>query len=325
MSTSKKPNTKTKKTIVKQPKMVTPETRLRKKPIYRSLRLQKLVKHPAGPLPSWWVIAKKAFKLLRANAKNIMWFFVIYGLLYFVFVRGFSSPVNIGDIRDSFKSISGDETSALVTNFTFFSLLIQSTTSAAGDAQGLYQLFFVTISVLALIWLFRQQQAGRKVTMKEAFYKGMFPLIPFILVGLVVALQTIPASIGNYLFTTVTSNGLAVNTLEQTVWLLLFFLLVLLSFYLITSSSIALFIVTLPEMTPKRALKKAKELVTFRRFSVLRKIIALVIFAVIFYSAIVFPLLFVSTGLAQVVFYSLTILLIPFATAYMFVLYRELL
>lgn len=326
--TARKAGTKSKtrsSSVVKQPKLVDDNARLRKKPKYRTFRLHKRVKHPAPPLPSWWGITKKAFRLLRANARNILFFALIYGLLNLVFVRGFSSPVNVDEIRDSFAGVLDQETSTLATNFTVFSLLIESTTSAAGEVSGIYQLLLIIIGALALIWLFRQQQAGNKVTMKMAFYRGMYPVVPFSLIGVVIALQTIPASIGNFLFSTVIQNELAVNTFEQAVWLLLFLALSLLSLYLISSSLIALLVVTLPEMTPMRALKKAKELVMFRRASVLRKVIALGLFILVLFVAIVFPLIFVSATAAQLVFFALTVLVIPFVVAYLFVLYRELL
>lgn len=324
-SKPRKTNKSSKKLVVKEPTIIAADARVRKTPRYKSFRLHKRVKHHAGPLPSWWQITKKSFRLLNANRKSLFFFFLVYGLLTLVFVRGFSSPVNIDQIRDSFSEVVDADISALATNFTVFNLMLQSTTSAAGDVAGLYQIFFLVISVLALIWLFRQQQAGNKVTIKQAFYRGMYPLIPFTLLVVVVGLQTIPASIGNFLFRTVIDNGLAINMLEQTVWLLLFLLLVLLSAYMITTTLIALFIVTLPEMTPRRAQKKAKELVLFRRFGLLRKVIGLSLFVVTLYVATVFPLLFLSAIAAQLVFFGLTILIVPFATAYLFVLYRELL
>lgn len=320
----KKASTK-KASVVKQPKIVADDAKLRKKPKYKSFRYHKRVKHHEAPLPSWWMLTRKAFKLLSANKRRIAWFFLVYGLLYIVFVRGFTAPVDIDAIRDSFESVATEEVSALAANFTVFSLMVQSTSSAAGDVAGLYQMFFLIISALALIWLFRQQQAGNKVTMKMAFYRGMYPLIPFIIITAIIGLQTIPASAGNFLFKTVIDSGLAVNTLEQTVWLILFLLMLLLSLYMISSSLIALFIVTLPEMTPLLALKKAKELVQFRRFSVLRKVLAILLFILVLFVAVVFPLIFVSADIAQLVFFALTILVIPFAVAYLFVLYRELL
>lgn len=331
MSASKKvvsaKNAKSKKTtsVVKQPKIIDDNAKLRKKPKYKSFRLHKRVKHHDPNLPSWWKISKKAFRLLKANSKNIFKFFFIYGLMYLIFVRGFSSPVNIDEIRGAFDELAAEEISTLATNFTVFSLLIQSTTNAAGDVQGLYQMLFLIVSSLALIWLFRQQQAGNKVTMKMGFYRGMYPLIPFILISVVIALQTIPASIGNFLFKIVVDSGYAVNFLEQFVWLLLFLFLLLLSFYMISSSLIALLVVTLPEMTPKIALKKAKELVEFRRFSVLRKVLALFVILVVVFVSIVFPAIFISASLAQILYFTLTVLAVPFTIAYLFVLYRELL
>ncbi len=322
---AKQAKSKKSQNVVKQPKIIDDNAKLRKKPKYKSFRLHKRVKHNDPKLPSWWGISKKAFRLLGANSKNILKFFFIYGFLYLIFVRGFSSPVNIDEIRGAFDELATEDVSALATNFTVFSLLIQSTTNAAGDVQGLYQMLFLIVGSLALIWLFRQQQAGNKVTMKMGFYRGMYPFVPFVLVTIVIALQTLPASIGNFLFKTVIDSGLAINMLEQSVWLLLFIFLLLLSFYMISSSLIALLVVTLPEMTPKIALKKAKELVEFRRFSVLRKVLALFLILVVVFVSIVFPAIFVSASLAQILYFALTILAVPFAAAYLFVLYRELL
>ncbi len=321
--------TKRKKTahakVVKDPTINRWDARLRKRPQYKTFRLHKRVKHPAPALPGWWQLVKKTFRLLFVNKRNLLSFFFAYGLLYFIFVRGFSSPVDIGSVRDSFNQVLARDISTLATNFTVLALMIQSTTSAAGDIQGLYQSIFLVAGSLALIWLFRQQQAGNKVSMKDAFYRGMYPIIPFILVLVIIGFQTVPASVGNYLFRTVIDNDLAVNMTEQAVWLLLFLVLVLLSVFLISSSIIALYVVTLPEMTPMRALKKAKALVEFRRFSVMRKLLALLFVLLVLFVGIIFPAIFVSALLAQFLFFALTVLFVPFAVGYGFVLYRELL
>ena len=312
-------------TVVKTPNRVRLDARLRRKPVYKSFKLHKRVKHPSPPIPNWKVLTKKTFKLLAVNKKNIAWFFIFYGLIYFVFVRGFASPVDIDGIRDSFKDVLDRDISTLAVNFSVLALMLESTTNAAGEVQGLYQSFFFVVATLALIWLYRQQQAGNKVTMKDGFYRGMYPLIPFLLVLVVVGLQTIPASIGNYLFRTVIDNDLAVNIGEQLAWLVLFLLLILLSAYWITSSLIALFVVTLPEMTPRKALRKAKALVEFRRLSVMRKLIGLFFVVIMLFVAIVFPSIFISALLAQILYFVLTVLFVPFIVGYLFILYRELL
>jgi len=88
---------------------------------------------------------------------------------------------------------------------------------------------------------------------------------------------------------------------------------------------IALFIVTLPEATPTIALKEAHSLVQYRRIAVLVRVIALILTIVGVYLAVVFPAIFVSSALSQITFFLITLLVVPFSVAYLFVLYRELL
>jgi hypothetical protein len=315
---------KTNKKIVKDPKIVKPGSKTRQKPSYRSFRLHKRIKSSSPKLPNWWELLKKAWALMKANKKAIFVFVVVYGLLNLLLVRGFTSTIDIDGLQDSFGSIIGEESAGLTSGFTAFGLLINASTQGSSEIAQIYQTFLLIIASLALIWLYRQQQAGNKVTMKMAFYRGMYPLIPFVIVLLVIGLQMIPALIGNFFFTTVINGGLAVGGLEQVMWLLFFISTLILSLYLISSSSIALYIVTLPEMTPLTALRQARELVRYRRFSILIRAFAvfLVIIALLF--VIVLPVIFVAPILAEWMFFAITVLIVPLVHGYMFSLYREL-
>ena len=311
--------------IVKQPKISKPGAKARKKPKYRSFRPHKRIKHHGAKIPSWWVLYKKSINLMKANKKAISVFVIVYAFLNILLVRGFSSAIDIEGLRESFGSVVGEDSAGLASSFTAFGLLLNASTQGSGEIAQIYQTFLLVVSSLALIWLFRQQQAGNKVTMKMAFYRGMYPLIPFILVLLVIGLQLIPALIGNFLYTSVVSGGLAVGFIEQAMWLLFFISTLLLSLYMICSSSIALYVVTLPEMTPVIALRQARELVRYRRFSILLRAlaIALIIFALLF--VIVLPVIFFAPTLAEWMFFGITVLAVPLVTGYMFSLYRELL
>lgn len=316
---------KTQKTIVKEPKIAKPGSKSRKKPVYKTFRMHKRIKHHGPKLPNWWVLLQKAWALILANKKAIAIFVVVYGFLNLLLVRGFSSTVDVDGLKESFGSIIGDDSSGFAGGFTAFGLLINASAQGSSEIAQVYQMFLLIIASLALVWLFRQQQAGNKATMKMAFYRGMYPLIPFILVLIVIGLQMIPALIGNFLFTTVIDGGLAINGLEQVMWLLFFVTTLLLSLYMISSSSIALYIVTLPEMTPMVALRQARELVRYRRFSILLRAaaLALVIFAILF--VIVLPIIFIAPTLAEWMFFLITVISIPLVHGYMFSLYRELL
>jgi hypothetical protein len=314
-----------KKTIVKEPKISKPGAKARQKPQYKSFRLHKRIKHHGPKLPSWWQLLKKSLALMKANKRPLVVFAIVYAVLNLVLVRGFSSAVDIEGIQETLGSVFDESTSRLAGGFATFGLIINASSQGSSEITQFYQSVMLIVASLALIWLFRQQQAGNNVTMKMAFYRGMFPLIPFILVLLVIVLQLVPAFIGNFLFTTVINGGLIVGGIEQASWLLFYILTLLLSLYMISSSSIALYIVTLPEMTPMLALKKARELVKFRRFAILVRALAiiLVVFALIF--VIVLPIIFIAPRLAEWMFFAISVLGIPLVHGYMFSLYRELL
>lgn len=312
--------------VVKAAKVNNADSRMRKKPKYKSLKLHKKVKHHEPPIIGTLAITRKTLRLMMKNKKSLLIFSLIYGALFLLFVRGIFNPININDLRFEIESVAGEgEGSSFSSNTAIFGQLVGSLATGLTGNQGIYQIMLFVIGSLAVIWLFRQQQAGNKVTVKQAFYRGMYPLIPFTLIIYVIILQLLPAIIGNFLYSTVVSNGIAVGQVEQFIWLLLYLALLLFSFYLISSSVIALMIVTLPEMTPMRALRKAKELVTFRRFSVFRKTTMLILVVALFFVIAVFPALFIAAQLAQVLFLVVSVLALPFSVGYIFVLYRELL
>lgn len=259
-----------------------------------------------------------------ANKTAITLFLLCYAIVFLVFVRGVVAPLDIDKIREQIKAYTSG-TSSFSNNITIIGLMLHSAFNASGDISMMYQMLFILSSVLALIWLFRQQQAGNKVSIKDAYYRGMYPLVPFLVLIVVIALQAAPSIVGNSLYGAVVRDGLAVTALEQVFWFFFFILLIVLSLYLISMSLMALFIVTLPEMTPYIALKEAKKLVEHRRISLLFRVVALVLILGATYLAIVFPSIFVSATLSQILFFLLTLLIVPFTVAYLFVLYRELL
>lgn len=316
-------NSKSKK-VVKPPKVLDPNSRLRKKPNYKSFRLHAPIKYPGHKLPSAYDMSKKAIRLLMANAGPIAWYLMTFGLLILVFVSGIVSAIDIESIQLQIEEAQGD-ISGFSSNVIVLGVMLNSAFSASGTTSSLYQALLVTIGVLTFIWLFRQQQAGSRASLKDALYGGMYPLVPFLAIAGVIAVQALPAIAGGAVYGAVISGGLAITALEQIVWLIFMLFAVVASLYFISSSLIALFIVTLPEMTPMVALKEAKKLVLHRRSAVLGRLVFLGLLILAVYVAVVFPAIFASTLVARVLHFTLTVLALPFVVAYIFVLYRELL
>ena len=94
---------------------------------------------------------------------------------------------------------------------------------------------------------------------------------------------------------------------------------------MISSSIFALYIVTLPDMTPLKALRSARQLVRHRRWTVLRKILFLPILLIVVAAIVMLPIIIWTPPLAQWIFFVLTMFAIAAVHAYAYALYRELL
>jgi hypothetical protein len=142
---------------------------------------------------------------------------------------------------------------------------------------------------------------------------------------MVVGLQLIPLLVGSTLYAVVTTNGIAVTVIEKLIWLFVFGVLALWTLYMLSSSLFALYIVTLPDMTPLKALRSARELVRHRRWTVLRKILWLPLALLLIAAVLMVPIIIWLTPLAQWLFFVLTMFVLVAVHGYMYTLYRELL
>jgi len=291
---------------------------------YKSFHLSKHIKH-AHALPNVWKIAKQAAHLLWQYKKVVIGITLLYGVLNLILVRGFSGGTDVSSLKSDLDLLFGGNWAHLSSSLTVFALLVTSAGNTTSSTGGVYQFLLVIIVSLAIIWTFRQVLAGGKARVRDGFYRGLTPLVPFILVLLVIGLQLLPLLIGSSLYSTVINNGIAVYAAEKFLWGLLFFLLALLSLYMISSSVFALYIVTLPDMTPMKALRSARELVRFRRWAILRKVLFLPLLLLIVAAVIMVPIITFATPAAQWVFFLLTMFALIAVHAYMYTLYRELL
>ncbi len=291
---------------------------------YKSFRLQKKVS--AGPaLPSAFKLFGRAIKVLASHWKLFGGMLVIYGLLAIVLVQGLGgSSGSLSETKDSLQEALDGNFGELTAGAMLFAGLLGASPNLA-PAAGVYQVLVALVVSLALIWTLREVYAGHKVGVRDGFYRGMYPLVPFVLVLCVVGLQLIPLVIGGTLYTAVVSNGIAATVTETVLWGLIFFVLALISLYMLCSSLFALYIVCLPDMTPMRALRSARELVRNRRWTVLRKILFLPLALIVLGAIIMIPLIMLITPVASAVFFVLSLISLVVVHSYMYALYRSLL
>jgi hypothetical protein len=276
-------------------------------------------------LPNSFKIAAAACKVIWQNKLLFISLGTIYAFLNVVLVQGFSSS-DIGSLKtelnNAFSGRQGSVTSGIN---VFVTLLGSAGSSGSSQAAGGYQIFLGIIISLAIIWALRHVMSGHKIRIRDAFYLGMYPLIPFILIFLLIILQLVPLIGGAAIYSLITQNGIAVGFLENFFCAVAFALLAFASLFMLTSSLFGLYVATLPDMTPIKALRSAKQLVKHRRLRVLIKILALPVFLVIIVSVIMLPLILWVTWSAEWVFFLLKMFALIAINAYMYILYRELL
>lgn len=301
------------------------EPRKLQAPSYQSFRLQKSIKTTDKPaLPSSFKLFWGALGVLRQNWKPFLGIIIIYGILNALLVQSFNGG-DLSQVKTILEGFSEGKWSSLLSSFILFIYMIGSSGNVNSQVAGAYQLTLTLVTSLAIIWTLRQVYAGNKARIRDGFYFGMQPFITFLLVLMAVTIQLVPLALGSFLYNLASSTGIAAGGVETTLWAILFFLLGLTSLYMICSSIFALYIVCLPDMQPMAALRSARDIVRYRRWEIMRKILFLPVALLLFALVIIVPLIYFVTPIAGIIFFILSMIVLPIAHSYMYRLYRELL
>lgn len=309
------------------------EVRKKKLPKYRTFRLNKPIRGKKyKPLPSSWALWKVALSTVWRHKKTIGIFLVVYGILYFIFVRGLSDGIDLGALKTQVKETLGISLTGTISSITLFGVLLTTSNGTTNETAAIYQIILLGVGSLAFIWLLRQltaQGTPMKVRVRDGFYRGMQPMIPFMLVCLVLLLELVPMMAASYIFNTVQSNSLLTSGVELFSVGIVVVMLTILSLYLLSGSIAALYIVTLPGAEPINSIRASHELLRMHRWSVIRKLLILAFFILASAALIFIPLLLLlPSGLewiAQYTFFACSILTFAVAHSYLYTLYRSLL
>lgn len=315
-----------KKTTKKKPVLRSKKNGARKlkRPDYTSFKLSKRMKHPGPRLSGSIALTKASIVHILRNKKIFVGISLSYLLLNVVLVRGFVITSDLGTAKEAFGELfvgAGGEFSGAV---AVFGLLVSSTTPT-NQVAAMYQSLITILFSLFLIWALRQTYAKEMISLKDVFYRSTYPLIQFLIVLLVVTVQLLPIVIANFIYGFTVSSGFSESPSAVFAWTSLVFLLFLWSFYMVSSSIFALYIVTLPGMTPFSALRAAKKLVSLRRWTVMRKVLFVPLALLLAGMIILLPILLFFTGIASAVFLILSAFVLAVTHGYMYALYRELL
>lgn len=307
------------KTHIKQPRQI-------KKP-KRGRKVKTHLKQVRPGLPNSFKLFREAVKHVLVHPRVFFGITIVYLIMTIALVKGFGVTNNAQQLKSALGQVFHGRTAIISSSATIFATLLGSVGNATSEVAGAYQTILLVIVSLALIWALRQTHSATKpkFVIRDAFYKGLYPMIPFLLVLVVIGLQLIPLILAGVFYNFVFNNGLAVHWYEQIGWGLGLSLMALGSIYMISSSVFALYIVTLPDVRPMQALRSARELVKYRRWSVIRKVVFLPVALLTAIACIVIPLILFAVWSVEWVFFVLTMLSLAMVHSYMYGLYRKLL
>lgn len=286
---------------------------------------QEQVPTKARKLPPAYQLFIQACKVPARHWEIFGGILLIYAILNIGVIGGLTGGSDLGALKDVVSGALTGQFAQIGTGFALYGFLVSSSaTNAASGIASAYSSMLLLITSLAIIWALRQVYAGNKIRIRDTFYNGMQPLVQFMIMLFLVGLQLIPAVLGGFLSTSLVGTNILVETYQVAIVWALFFVLAAWSIYMLCASLFAFYIVTLPGMTPLKALRSAKTIVQARRGQVLLKLLFLPIALLCSAAVFMVPLALFATAVAPYIFFVCTIFVIVIVHSYMYALYREL-
>lgn len=276
------------------------------------------------PIPSSFAILVLSIRQLWTNKRLFSGILLIYSLLYIFLVKGLAANFQLDTTRQALED-AGSNLDTWSLGTTLFGSLVGNSSTASSESAAVYQVFIFILVSLVIIWSLRQTyETNNKIKVKQAFYSSSYPLIQYSLVWILITIQLLPALIGVGVYSIVSANGIAVGAIENILWAAFAFILFGVSVYFVSSSIFATYIVALPKMTPMMAIRKARLIVKFRRFTIIRKLVFFPVLVSLIAIVIFLPLVIYVTVLAEALFLVFVLLLMLVGHAYAYNLYRKI-
>jgi hypothetical protein len=291
-------------------------------------------------LPGYWSFTNQVRSLLWERKKTFLWVAIIYGVMSALLV-GIASQDSYTALGDTLRDTSGNIFEGNWGEIGKAGLLFASTiTGNAGatptEAQQIYAGIIALLIWLTTVWLLRAFKAGQAPRIRDGLYNAGAPIVPTTAIALVLILQLVPAALAVIAFSAALSTGFLQGGVESMLFSVVAALLMILSIYWVTSTIIALVVVTLPGMYPMQALKTAGDLVIGRRLRILLRWVWLIAVVIVTWVLVMIPIIIFDSWLKSILPIIQWLPLVPvsllvmsslsvvFVASYVYLLYRRI-
>ncbi len=298
-------------------------TRQRKATRLQKRKYTKKTTRSYKPIPGNFKLIGQVFSTFKQYWRPLGGIVLVYLLLNIIFASGLS---NVGSAFNEIKfELQAQGGGQFLNALGGFGSLVGSAGVNSSETASVLQAVLFALESLVIIWALRHLLAGQAIKVKQAYYGAMMPLVPFLLVSFVMILQLLPITFGSFIIAAIVSTIFTAGSAATVIMTIIILGLAVWSIYMLSSSVFALYIVTLPEMEPRKALRSAKNLVRFRRLAVIRRVLFLPLFILLVMGLLIIPLILYVDVLVAPVFFVLSMLAILFIHTYLYSLYRGLL
>ena len=291
-------------------------------------------------LPGYWAFSNHVRKTLWNNKRLFIWVVVVYAVLT-VSVVNLSSESLYSELRTTLNDTTAEIFKGFWGEIGKSGLLLLGGVSgsfndAPTDSQSqTYMLLGGLLLWLTTVWLLRALSAGARPKMRDGLYNAGAPIVPTIFVGFVAILQLLPVALVLYGYNAAVGSGLLDGGVEAMLFWSAAAVLILLSAYWLTSTLIAMVIVTLPGMYPLQALRTAGDLVIGRRVRILLRLVWMLLVVAITWVVVAIPTIMLDGWVKSIVPYFSGLPVVPimllvlgsltliWIAAYVYLLYRR--
>lgn len=275
---------------------------------------------------------KDSFAIIWQERRILFGLALVYMVVSYLFVGGVAQA-DFVELKNATLEVFGGSINSISTVVS----VLTSTMSGAFNSQTteLQQFLAVIFGVLfwlSVIWALRMRFADQKIGMRDALYSSAAPLVAYVIVGLFIIAQLTPGAFGVIVYNVAQSGGYLVGGVEVMLFVIAAFLLCVLSIYWLSSSFLALVIVTLPQMRPWRAMQIAGEMTIGRRRRMLAHLGAMVLVIFASWVCVLLPVLLVDSWLrfdwlplVPIAVAALSAFTLLYAATYIYKLYRSML
>lgn len=254
-------------------------------------------------IPGYFAFAGSVIGLIWKHKKT----YLILALIFSAVVMLLSSAMSqetYKQLKDAMNEAEQSGFSGFLTTLGLFSGVVMSyliDSSSPDSSQLAPGLLIGLFTWLSAVWLTRAIVAGKHPRVRDGIYNAGSPVVALMILTVVAVIQMVPAAIAVLIYGALDASGM----LDQTIILMsaaaAAVLIATLSAYWLTSTLLAMVIITLPGVYPFRALRLAGDIATGRRVRLLLWLFWALVLLAIFWLIILLPTIMLDSALKSAI------------------------